>query len=340
MTTTAIAPTLLAATVQDLRRHVPFSEMELPHVEWMAGRLQLDYFPAGTTVLEPAAGVPQWFYVVKQGSVEAGGISEDSVIKLLAGECFPLGALLAGRAVSNQFRAAEDSFCYLLATEDFHALLGQSAVFRDFCTRRIASLLEQSQKAVQSEYALRQDEDTRLERSLASICARKPVSVNRGSPRQAALKAMHDARVGSVAVTDGAGQALGILTLKDVLSRVTLPGLALDTPIETVMTASPVTLPAAATAREALLATPDLRLLVARAAVARPSPCEPVVEHATVELGEGFARLLPHLDGRQSVSGLLDALRGAGADDGLLAGVLGGFRELARQGMLQLANGC
>lgn len=96
--------------------------------------------------------------------------------------------------------------------------------------------------------------------------------------------------------------------------------------------------PLAAAERAALLATPDLRLLVARATLARPSPCEPVVEHVTVELGEGFARLLPHLDGRQSVSGLLEALRGAGADETLLAGVLGGFRELARQGMLQVAN--
>lgn len=96
--------------------------------------------------------------------------------------------------------------------------------------------------------------------------------------------------------------------------------------------------PLAAERRQALLATPELRLLVARAVVARASPCEPVVEHVTVELGEGFARLLPHLDGRQSVSGLLDALRGAGADDGLLSGVLGSFRELARQGMLQLVH--
>ena len=254
MSTASIAPSLLAATVEDLRRHVPFSEMEAAHLEWMASRLQLAYFPAKAVVLGPDAGVPPWFYVVKQGSVEAGGAAEDSVIKLLAGECFPLGALLAGRAVANQFRASEDSFCYLLAAGDFHALLQQSPAFRDFCTRRIASLLEQSQKAVQSEYALRQDEDTRLERSLASVCSRAPVSVPRGTPLGTALQAMHQARVGSVAVTDETGQPLGILTLKDVLSRVTLPGLALDTPIEKAMTAKPVTLPVNARAREALLA--------------------------------------------------------------------------------------
>lgn len=253
MTTTTIAPSLLAATAEDLRRHVPFSEMDTADIEWMASRLRVGYFPADAIVLDPDTGVPDWFYVVKQGSVEAGGASEDSVIKLQAGECFPLGALLAGRAVANQFRAAEDSFCYLLPAVDFHDLLEQSAVFRDFCTRRIASLLEQSQKAVQSEYALRQDEDTRLERTLASVCTRAPVSAQRGTALRMVLQSMHEARVGSVAVTDETGHPLGILTLKDVLSRVTLPGLAMDTPVESVMTASPVTLPASATAREALL---------------------------------------------------------------------------------------
>ncbi len=254
MNTTSIAPSLLNATVEDLRRHAPFSEMASAHLEWMAGRLQLAYYPSGTLVLGPEAGVPDWFYVLKQGSVEAGGAAEDSVIRLLAGECFPLGALLSERAVANQFRAAEDSFCYLLPNRDFQALLEKSAVFSDFCTRRIASLLEQSQKAVQAEYALRQEEDGRLERSLSELCVRTPVSVVQGTSLSLALNAMNAARVGSVAVTDSARHPVGILTLKDVLSRVTLPGLDLDTPIETVMSPDPVCLPVRGTAREALLA--------------------------------------------------------------------------------------
>ncbi len=251
---TTIAPALIQATVDDLRRHAPFSEMETPHLEWMASRLGLAYYPSGAVVLDPEAGIPGWFYLVKQGSVEAGDAAKVSVIRLLAGECFPLGALLSGRAVANQFRAAEDSFCYQLANADFQALLEKSTVFRDFCTRRIASLLEQSQKAVQSEYALRQEEDARLERSLSELCTRSPISVTQGTPLRFALNAMSAARVGSVAVTDHDQRPIGILTLKDVLSRVTLPGLDLDTPIEHVMTAGPVSLPVQGTARDALLA--------------------------------------------------------------------------------------
>lgn len=254
MSTTSIAPSLINATVDDLRRHAPFSEMEVPHLEWMAGRLKLAYYPSGSIVMDPEAGVPDWFYVVKQGAVEAGGATEDSVIRLLAGECFPLGALLSERPVANQFRTSEDSFCYQLANQDFHDLLRQSAVFRDFCTRRIASLLEQSQKAVQSEYALRQEEDTRLDRSLNELCQRTPIAVVRGTPLRQALNAMSTARVGSVAITDSEQKPVGILTLKDILSRVTLPGLDLDTAIESVMTPDPVCLTVQGTARDALLA--------------------------------------------------------------------------------------
>lgn len=95
--------------------------------------------------------------------------------------------------------------------------------------------------------------------------------------------------------------------------------------------------PLAAARRRDLLAQDDLRLLVGRAVIARPSPCEPVVEHVTVELGEGFARLLPHLDGRTSVNMLLARLREAGAEEMLLASVTTGFRQLAQQGMLVVA---
>lgn len=92
--------------------------------------------------------------------------------------------------------------------------------------------------------------------------------------------------------------------------------------------------PLTAAQRNAALAGGELRLLVARAVVVRPSPCEPVIEHVTVELTEGFARLLPHLDGRTAVADLLAALRDAGAEDAVIGGVAAGFRQLWQQGMV------
>lgn len=178
MATSPIAPSLLAATVLNLRRHAPFSEMQTVELEWLASRLQLTYFAAGTEALKPEDGPPKWFYLIKQGTMEAGRAGESGLMQLQQGECFPLGALLSSRAVGHHYRAAQDTFCYLLPSADFHALLEISPAFRDFCARRIASLLEQSQKALQAEYALREETETPFIRLLSSLISRIPVTAH------------------------------------------------------------------------------------------------------------------------------------------------------------------
>lgn len=80
----------------------------------------------------------------------------------------------------------------------------------------------------------------------------------------------------------------------------------------------------------------DPRILVARAVASHASRCEPTVEHCTVELSEGFAPLLPHVDGKGSVSGILLQLRQAGAPEPLLGSVQAGFQQLLESGMLEL----
>lgn len=92
--------------------------------------------------------------------------------------------------------------------------------------------------------------------------------------------------------------------------------------------------PLSAADRQRVLQKHDPRILVARAVVAQPSRCEPVTEHRTVELPEGFAPLLGHVNGSASVAGILHQLGQAGADEALLGSVQEGFRQLAHQGML------
>src|SRR5512143_3600013 len=117
----------------------------------------------------------------------------------------------------------------------------------------IASLLEQSQRAVQSEYALALDDENRFSRQVRSLIRQAPVAVLPETPLAEALAAIDAARVGSVVVNDPHGQPLGILTLKDVLQRVTLAGVPLTAAISTVMTPGPATLEGGAAVADALL---------------------------------------------------------------------------------------
>ena len=197
-------------------------------VLWLVQRLSVAYYARDAVLLEPADAPPDALFIIKQGTVSGATAEGQTVLQLATGEMFPLGALLAGRGAANRYVAATDTFCYLLPAADFHALLARSAEFHDFCTRRIASLLEESQRAVQSEYALALDDESRFARPLASLIRRAPLSVLPDTPLADALGAMEAARIGSVVVIDAAAQPIGILTLKDVLARVTLAGVPLD----------------------------------------------------------------------------------------------------------------
>jgi CBS domain-containing protein len=248
-----LANSLHRATVEALRRQAPFSAMGEEELAWLVQHLSVAYYTRDAALLEPADSPPDALFIIKQGTVAGATAEGHTVLQLATGEMFPLGALLAGRGAANRYVAATDTFCYLLAAADFHALLQKSSEFNDFCTRRIASLLEESQRAVQSEYALALDDESRFARPLASLIRRAPLSVLPDAPLAEALAAMEAARVGSVVVTDSAMQPVGILTLKDVLARVTLAGVPLATPISSVMTPAPAALSADAPVADALV---------------------------------------------------------------------------------------
>ena len=248
-----LANSLHRATLEALRRQAPFSAMAEDEVLWLVQRLSVAYFARDVVLLEPADAPPDSLFIIKQGTVSGDTAEGQTVLQLATGEMFPLGALLAGRGAANRYVAETDTFCYLLAAADFHSLLAKSAEFNDFCTRRIASLLEESHRAVQAEYALALDDDSRFARPLASLVQHTPLSTWASTPLADALAAMEAARVGSVVVTDEAMQPVGILTLKDVLARVTLAGVPLATPIADVMTPRPATLSADAPVADALV---------------------------------------------------------------------------------------
>lgn len=110
-----------------------------------------------------------------------------------------------------------------------------------------------SQRALQSSYAWRQLAEQSLESPLRTIARRPPAGVGPGSTVGQALHLMHERHIGSVLVLDASGTALGILTRHDVLGRVTLARLPMDSPIEQVMSTPVHTLTAEHTAQDAAL---------------------------------------------------------------------------------------
>lgn len=252
------ANSLIQATVEHLSQFAPFDQMAREHLLWMARKLTLGYFAKGEVILSPGQTDPVPFLIIKQGIVQGEqGIAqtqEDSAwLELHEGECFPLGALLADRPVTSVYRASSDVFCYALPAGDFLQLTRLSAAFHDFCTRRIANLLEQSKHLIQAGYSKASSEQQSMSSSLASVIRREPVTCAPDTSIRQALQRMEDHGVGAMVAVESRVPK-GILTLHDVLSRVALAGMDLDEPVIRIMSTNLITLPPHAAAHEAALA--------------------------------------------------------------------------------------
>lgn len=250
MNTTPIAP-----VIAFLKQHAPFDQMAEAHLEFLAKRLLLVFFAKGSVVTTPESGQAHSLFIIKQGRIrgESEEGHEGSSWELVQGESFPIGALLAHRPVQTVARAAEDTFCFELEREDFDQLIKKSPVFHDFCTRRLASLLDNALRGVQARSATRIAEGSSLNTPVKQLLKRPAVTCLPDTPLKSALQLMQDEHVGSMIITDASARVLGIFTLHDLLERVALSDCDLATPMSQVMTPEPLTLPADAMAHEAAL---------------------------------------------------------------------------------------
>ncbi|MEO8331517.1 MAG: DUF294 nucleotidyltransferase-like domain-containing protein [Gallionella sp.] len=238
--------------------HAPFDRMEASHLLWMLERMSLAYYAQGEVIISPEQGNTERFLVIKQGKVlgeqaVAQATDTDAWLELVEGECFPLGALLANRPVASVYRAGSDTFCYELAAADFKTLLAMSAPFSDFCTRRIANLLEHSKQLIQAQYTQSSAEQQSLTSPLSAIIRRAPVTCAPDTSVRRVLELMHETKVGSMVAVDAEQRPLGILTLPDVLERIVLPQIDLEQPVIGIMTTQLTTLAPQALAHEAAL---------------------------------------------------------------------------------------
>ncbi|MBC3373595.1 CBS domain-containing protein [Pseudomonas sp. SWRI92] len=211
----------IQGTLQFLQRFPPFNQMENAHLAYLVEQCLLRFYAPGETIIKPADGPVEHFYIVKQGRVvgerphTAKGGTE-TTFEITTGECFPLAALLGERATRTEHRAGEDTFCLQLNKLAFIKLFALSGPFRDFALRGVSSLLDLVNQQVQQKSAQTLGTQYSLNTRLGELAMRHPVSCSPEMPLREAVKLMHDQQVGSIVVVDEQKAPVGIFTLRDL----------------------------------------------------------------------------------------------------------------------------
>lgn len=228
---------------QAMMRLWPFSSMDEQHVRLLAMGLRETYHPAGERILQRGQTAPERLAWLRRGEVH-GWLAERGERPTFvreAGELFPVAAFLDRRALRADYEAATDCFVAWLDGAQVRAVAQLSTVWADFLNQQVQAQLQASMgqwRQVQAQWLQQQQA---FESTLSTLPVRPPLTVGPQASVREALQAMHDAKVGSVLVTQGtqASDVLGILTRDDVISRIVLPALDLNGPVTQVMS-SPV----------------------------------------------------------------------------------------------------
>jgi CBS domain-containing protein len=247
-------PPLVFESVREfLQRHTPFSRMSDEALLFLVPRLRLAYFAKDSIVVDRSAIFPP-LHIIQSGNVASVTAGLDTMPDrvLQPGDSFPVGALSAGGQPTRSYRATDDVFAYLLAVDDFQQLRQISPEFAAYCTEAVTVLAQQSLAELQRHYSQVAADQHSLTRPLAQLIRAEPVTCTAHTTLREALQRMRDQAVRSIIVVDEQSAPVGVFTLNDLRDRVVLQGLPLEDTVARVMTPDPITLPAEATAAEAI----------------------------------------------------------------------------------------
>ncbi len=224
-----------------LAPHPPFDSLEPGDIARVAQAAEVEFHSAGTAIFQQGAGPVEHVWVVRTGAVEI--VHDGRVLDLVGpGELFGHASMLSGLPTGFAAVASEDSLCYRIRAEVALPLLARPAGVR-FVTRSLLAPLrgdDREEPAVNPA----QRPVTELIRRPLVLCAPDT------SIREAA-RVMAD--LGATSVVVDAGDRLGIMTDRDLRTRVVAAGTDPDVPVSEVMSAPAYTVTADRIGSEVLL---------------------------------------------------------------------------------------
>ena len=319
-----------------LRRHPPFDSLDDRGIEVVAAAAVAESHPAGSAILDRPLATADSAYVVRRGAVEL--IGDGRLLDLIGpGELFGFASILAEEALGFVARAVEETLVYRIPADTIRPVLERPAAVR-FLARALSGPLLAPAGPAPPQPA--------VERRVAELIRAPPLLFAPATPVQEAARAMVE--TGATCVLVDLDGPLGIVTDRDLRTRVLAEGAPLDTPLVDVMSAPARTVGADRRGSEALMEMLDhgirhLPVLDARRALVGVLDDVDLLasEHrAPFRLRALVARAGDVADVAAAVSGLgpaVVALHDAGVAADAISRMIAGVHDSATRRLIELA---
>jgi len=214
-----------------LGSHPPFNAVDADELARIAAVTEAEVTPRGKAIFAQGAGPVESVWVVRSGSVEV--IHDGRVLDLLGpGELFGHASMISGLPTGFEARAAEDTVCYCIPADVIRPLLARPDVLRFVARSIVAGTVP----------AAAPQEPVPDQVRVATLIRTPPLLCRGSEPIREAARRMTDQ--GASAVLVPLSGSFGIVTDRDLRSRVIAAGLSPDEPVSAIMTAPAYTVTA------------------------------------------------------------------------------------------------
>lgn len=230
----------MAPTPADIAKFLesvhPYDGLPKAEFDRVARRFTCQAHAAGETIYSREEPLPGLFLIM-EGAVEVADAAGAVISQLLARNSFGERGLLSEGFAATTARALSDTQLLLLPADEFRRLFEEQPVYRRFFARGRHAVPRCGDMAMQK---------------VADLMSSPPITCASQDNIRHAARLMRDRRISSVGVVDD-GRLVGILTTRDLSTRVLAEGIDPDTTaVSAVMTRDPISLPAEALGSDVL----------------------------------------------------------------------------------------
>src|SRR5215471_103257 len=224
-----------------LGSHPPFDAVGADELARVAAVTEIEDFPAGKTIFSQGTAPAGYLRIVNTGSVEI--IHNGQVLDLLGpGELFGHASMLSGLPTGFEARAGEDTTCYRIPADVISPLLARPGFLRFIASSIVGGRTGSGERVPPADP---------VQRPVETLIRTPPLVCSADEPIREAAKRMTADRASAILVRSGG--TLGIVTDRDLRSRVVAAGVSPDTPVSAIMSAPAYTVAAGSLVGDVLL---------------------------------------------------------------------------------------
>ncbi|REG82632.1 DUF294 nucleotidyltransferase-like domain-containing protein [Marinomonas pollencensis] len=218
----------------------PFANLSSAQMASILNGMEVSYVRQGQTLT--LAGAAATLHLIRRGACEIRTPNGALVDQIADGECFGVSSVLAQNPDGLEIVAMEDSLVYRFAKASFLQVFEQSEALRLFFEH---TQHHRSRKLSRTQGSDINTPALQLSTPIEQVMTRQLIKATPEESVQIAAQRMTEARVSSILIVDAKEEhkpLVGIVTDRDLRSRVLALGITSELSLSEVMTCAPATL--------------------------------------------------------------------------------------------------